>query len=74
MAQQKGIHEDTSSIPALDQWVRDLELGDAGHRCSLVPELLWLWHRPVAIALMQLLAWERTCAVGAALKRQKINK
>ena len=40
-----------------------------GHRCGLDPALLWLWHRPVAIALIQPLAWEHSYAVGAALKR-----
>ena len=27
-----------------------------GHRCSLDPELLWLWCRPAAAALIQPLA------------------
>ena len=33
--------------------------------------LLWLWHRPVATALIGPLAWEAPCAMGLALKRQK---
>ena len=36
--------------------------------------LLWLWHKPVATALIQPLAWEITYAVGVALKRQKKKK
>ena len=32
--------------------------------------LLWLWCRLAARALVQSLAWEPPCAVGAALKRQ----
>ena len=48
-----------------------------GHRHALDPELLWLWHRPVATALIGPLAWEPPYAAGAALekaKRQKTNK
>ena len=29
-----------------------------GCRCGLDPELLWLWHRPVATAPIRPLAWE----------------
>ena len=32
---------------------------------------LWLWHRPVALALIRPLAWEPPYAVGAALKSKK---
>ena len=42
-----------------------------GHRRGLDPVLLWLWHRPAAIALIQPLAWEPPYAVGVALKRLK---
>ena len=42
-----------------------------GCRCGLVPALLWLWCRPAAIDLIQLLVWESpSYAMGAALKRQ----
>ena len=34
------------------------------------PELLWLWHMPAAVAMIQPLAWELPYAVGVALKRQ----
>ena len=43
---------------------------DIVHKYSLDPTLLWLWHRPVATALIQLLAWEPPYAMGVALKRQ----
>ena len=33
--------------------------------------LLWLWHRPAAAALIQLLAWELPYAAGVAIKRKK---
>ena len=38
-----------------------------GHRLSLDLTLLWL--RPVAIALIQPLAWEPPYAMGATLKK-----
>ena len=42
-----------------------------GHRSALDPELLWLWHRPAAVGLIQPLAWELPCAAGVVLKRGK---
>ena len=33
--------------------------------------LLWLWHKPAAVAPIGPLAWEPPYATGAALKRQK---
>jgi len=45
-----------------------------GCRCGSDPALLWLWHRPVATALIQPLTWEPPYAVGVAqamAKRQK---
>ena len=39
-----------------------------GHRLSSDLELLWLWHRPAAIALIRPLAWEPPQAAGTALK------
>ena len=38
------------------------------------PTLLWLWRRPAAIALIQLLAWELPHAGGEALKSKNIKK
>ena len=35
------------------------------------PELLWLWPRPVAIALIGPLAWEPPYAAGSALEKAK---
>ena len=45
-----------------------------GHRCSLDPELLWLWSRPAATAAIQPLAWELPYASGEAQKRFKKKK
>ena len=42
-----------------------------GCRLGLDLALLWLWHRPAAVAPIGPLAWEPPYAVGAALKRQK---
>ena len=42
-----------------------------GPRHSSDPMLSWLWHRPVATALIQPLAWKPPYAMGTALKRQK---
>ena len=42
-----------------------------GHRRSLDPALLWLWHRPAAVAPIGPLAWELPYAMGVALKKKK---
>ena len=38
------------------------------------PALLWLWHKPVAVALIRPLAWEPPYAMAAALKSTKKKK
>ena len=40
-------------------------------RHGLDPELLWLWHRPAAVALIQSLARELPYATGVAIKRKR---
>ena len=42
-----------------------------GHRCGLDPQLLWLWRKLAAVALIRPLAWELPNAARAALKQQK---
>ena len=46
-----------------------------GHRYISDPMLLWLWHRPAAVAPIRSLAWEPPYAAGEALekKRKKNN-
>ena len=45
-----------------------------GRRRSSDPELLWLWCRPAATALIRPLAWEPPHAMGAALEKKKEKK
>ena len=44
-----------------------------GHRPGSDPAF-WLWRRPAAIALIQLLAWDPPYAMAAALERPKKKK
>ena len=41
---------------------------------GLDPSLLWLWHRPAAVAPIKPLAWALPCAVGTALKSKNETK
>ena len=45
-----------------------------GHRCSLDPALLWLWHRWAATPPIRPLGWELPYAKGLALKKQEKKK
>ena len=69
-----SIHEDVGSIPGLTQWVKGsgitMNCGE-GCRYSSDSALLWLWHRPAAVAPIQPLAWELPYAESMALKRKK---
>ena len=42
-----------------------------GYRHGLDLELLWLWHRLMATALIRPLAWEPPYATGAGLEKDK---
>ena len=59
------------SIPGFVQWVNNLISCDVGQRCGLDLVLLWLWCRPVAVALIQLLAQELPYATDVAMKKKK---
>ena len=42
-------------------------------RCGSDLALLWLWHRPAAVAPIRPLAWEPPCVVGTVLKTTTKN-
>ena len=64
-------HEAVGSIPGLNQWAA-VSCG-IGRRCGSDLALLWLWCRPVAVALSGPLAWEPPYAAGVVLK-SKTNR
>ena len=75
---QSTIREDVGSIPDLAQWVWDLGLwaSSVGHRRGSDLNknknlTMWPWHRLAAASPIQPLAWELSCAVGVAVKKQK---
>ena len=49
-----SIHEDAGSIPGLMRglWVSFAMSCGVGHRCGLNPQLLRLWHKLAAVALI----------------------
>ena len=73
-------HEGAGSIPGLDQWVKGSSIAvscGVGCRLGLNPDLLWLWCRLAAAALIKLLAREPPYATRAAqemVRRQEKNK
>ena len=70
-------HEVAGSIPGLAQWVKRSGIAmscDVGCIRGLDPALLWLWHRPAAMAPIRPLAWEPPYAMGAAQEMAKSQK
>ena len=62
-------------ILGLAQWVKGIAVScGVGCRCSSDLGLLWSWHRPAAVALIQPLAWEPPHDLEVALKSQKKKK
>ena len=56
-------------IPGFIQWVKGSGVAAScgvGRGCSSDLAWLWLWHRPVAMALIRHLAWEPPYAMCAA--------
>ena len=45
-----------------------------GRKLSLDPALLWLWHRPAAVAPIQPLVQEPPYATSTALKKKRREK
>ena len=70
-------HEVAGLVPCLAQWVKGSGIAmsyGVGCRRGSDPELLWLWCRPAATALIQPLAWEPPYAAGAAQETAKKTK
>ena len=70
-------HEVAGSIPGLHQWVKGSGIAvscGVGRRYGSDPEVLCLWHRPAATALIRPLAWEPPYATGVAQENGKKTK
>ena len=69
-----SIHEDVDLIPGLRSlgWGSGVAMScGVGHRHSVDPALLWLWHRPTAAAPIRPLAWELPCAASEGHKKER---
>ena len=59
-----SIHEDMGSIPGLTQCEGSGVAVSCGVGLRHGSDLMWLWHRLAATALIRPLAWELPCAVA----------
>ena len=69
-----SIHEDVGSISGSTQWVKRSGVAmsrGVSHRPGSALALLWLWHRPTAVAPIRPLAQKLPYAAGVVLKRKK---
>ena len=69
-----SIHEETSSIPGLAQWVKGYGIATSygvGYRCDLDLVLLWLWYRPAAVAPIRPLAQEPPYGLKRQRKKER---
>ena len=83
VANPTRIHEDVGLTPGLTQWVKDPALLWAvcgvGCRCGSILALLWLWHRPGAVALIRppsletLICCRSLICCGSVSKKQKLK-
>ena len=62
-----SIHEDAGSIPGLILWYSVAMNRSVSHRYG--SDLLWLWRRLAAMALIQSLVWELPYATAVELKK-----
>ena len=68
-------HEVAGSIPGLAQWVKGSGVArSCGLGCRQGSDPMLLWCRPVAVTLIQSLAWEAPYTMGTALKKKKKKK
>ena len=80
MEQQKRIRLESLRM-WVHPWLLSVGLGSGfavscgvGRRCGSDPALLWLWHRPAAVAQIRPLALQLPYALGVALKKKKKKK
>ena len=68
-----AVSEDAVSIPGSLSRLRIQHCHSCGVSCrrGSDPELLWMWHRLAAAALIQPLAWECPHAMAVAIKKTK---
>ena len=66
-----SIHEDTSIIPGLAQWVGSCHELYCRSQTQLQSHITVAVHRPAAAAAIRPLAWEPTFALGVALRKKQ---
>ena len=69
-----SIHEDAGLIPASHSGLRIVMSCGVGCRSDSDLALLWLRHRPEAVAPIGPLAWGPPCATGGVLKDKNKQK